>query len=78
MRVFDYASISANGFIANISATNLALVLNLDELDVGDEAEHFDHMSDYLVSWDRLDQLDLVVSLEIGHLVSHLADDLEV
>ena len=27
---------------------------------------------------DRLDKLDLVVGLEIGHLVSHLADDLEV
>ena len=55
MRVFDDASISANGLIADISATHLALVLNLDELDVGDEAEHFDDMANDLVSWDGLD-----------------------
>ena len=53
--VFDDASISANGFIANISATDLTLVLDLDELDVGDEAEHFDDMANDLVSWDGLD-----------------------
>lgn len=55
VRVFDDASISANGLIADISATHLALVLNLDELDVGDEAEHFDDMANDLISWDGLD-----------------------
>ena len=76
--VLDYAPIPANGLVGNIRAAYFALVLDLDELDIGDKTEHFDHMPDDLVSWDRLDQLDLIVSLEIGHLVSHLADDLEV
>ena len=78
LRVLDDASISADSLIGDIRPADFALVLNLDELDVSDEAEHFDHMPDDLVSWNRLDQLDLIVSLEIGHLVSHLANDLEV
>ena len=78
MWIFDDASVSANGFIADISATHFALVLNLDELDVGNEAEHFNDMADNLVSWDGLNQLDLVVSLEISHLIFHLANYFEV
>ena len=76
--IFYDASVSANGFIADISATHFALVLNLNELDVGNETEHFDNMADNLVSWDGLNQLDLVVSLEISHLIFHLANYFEV
>ena len=78
MWVFNNASISANGFIADISATHLALILNLDELDVSDEAKHFDNMADYLVSWDCLNQLNLVVCLKVSHLILHLANYFEV
>ena len=78
LRVLDYAPVPANGLVGDVGAADFTLVLNLDELDIGDEAEHFDHMPDDLVSWNRLDQLDLIVSLEIGHLVPHLADNLEV
>ena len=78
MWVFNNASISANGFIADISATHLALILNLDELDVSDETKHFDNMADYLVSWDCLNQLNLVVCLEVSHLILHLANYFEV
>ena len=45
------------------------LVLDLDELDVSDEAQHLDNVTDDLVSEDCLDQLDLVVGLEVGYLV---------
>lgn len=78
MWVFNNASISANCFIADISATHLALILNLDELDVSDETKHFDNMADYLVSWNCLNQLDLVVCLKISHLILHLANYFEV
>ena len=78
MWIFDDAAITANCLIADISATHLTLVLNLDELDVGDEAEHLDDMADDLVSRDGLYELYLVVSLEIGHLILHLANYLEV
>ena len=54
MWIFDDAAIPANCLIADISATHLTLVLNLDELDVGDEAEHLDDMADDLVSRDGL------------------------
>ena len=78
LRVLDYAPVPANGLVRDVRAAYFALVLNLDKLDVSDEAEHFDHVPDDLVSRDRLDQLDLIVGLKIGHLVFHLADDLEV
>ena len=78
LRVLNDASISADSLIGDIRPADFALVLNLDELDVSDEAEHLDHMSDDLISWNRLYQLDLIVGLEVGHLVSYLADDLEV
>lgn len=78
LRVLDDAAIPTDGLIANVGAAHFALVLNLNELDVSDEAEDFDHVPDDLVRGDRLDQLDLIVGLEVGHLVLHLPDDLEV
>ena len=78
LRVLDYAAVPADSLVGDVGAADLALVLNLDELDVSDEAEHFDDVPDDLIRRDRLDKLYLVVGLEIGHLVSHLADDLEV
>ena len=78
LRVLDDAPVPADGLIADIGAAHLALVLNLDELDVRDEAEHLDHVPDYLVRGDRLDQLDLVVRLKVGHLVAHLPNDAEI
>ena len=78
MRVLDDAPVPTNGLVRDVRAANFALVLNLDELDVGDEAKHFDNVPNNLVCWDRLDKLDLIVGLEIGHLVFNLADDLEV
>ena len=35
-------------------------------------------MPDYLIRWNSLDQLDLIVRLKIGHLVLNLPNDLEV
>ena len=35
-------------------------------------------MPDYLVRRDRLDQLNLIIGLEVGHLVLNLANDLEI
>ena len=56
----------------------LALVLNLDELDVCDEAENFDDVADDLVSRNRFNQLNLILSLEVCHLVLDLPNDFEV
>ena len=76
--MFDNAAIAAHLLIGDVCMTVLALVLDLDELNVGDEAEHLDDVTDDLVGGDCLDQLDLVVGLEVGHLVLDLTDDLEV
>ena len=35
-------------------------------------------MANDLVSWNRLDQLDLIISLEVCHLILHLPYDLEI
>ena len=57
---------------------HFTLVLYLNELDICDESQYFNHMSDNLVSWDCLNQLNLIICLEISHLVFSLTDDLEV
>ena len=61
------ATTSANGFIVQVSVTFIALVVDLNELDLSDEAENFDHMPHNLVSWDGLYELYSVVSLEVCH-----------
>lgn len=76
--VLDYAAIATDRFAGDVGSANLTLVLDLDELDVGDEAKHLDDVSDDLVRWNCLDQLDHVVRLEVSHLVLHLPNDFEV
>lgn len=78
LRVLDDASIAADSLIGDLIAANFAPVLNLDKLDVGDEAQHFDDMADDLVGGDRLNKLNLVVGLKVSHLVLDLPDDLKV
>ena len=76
--ILDNAATATDCLVGDVLAAYLTLVLYLDKLDVGDEAEHLDDVSDDLVGGDCLNQLDLIVSLEIGHLVLDLPDDLEV
>lgn len=76
--MLDNAAIAAHLLIGDVCVTVLALVLDLDELDVSDEAKHLDDVTDDLVRGDSFDQLDLVVCLEVGHLVLDLTDDFEV
>lgn len=76
--ILDDASIAADSFIGDLIAANLAPVLDLDELDVGDKAQHFDNMADDLVSGDRLNKLNLIVGLKVSHLILDLPNDLEV
>ena len=76
--VVDHTAITADGLTADVSSAVLALVLDFDELDVSDEAQDFDHMPDDLVSWDRFDQLDRVVGLEVSHLVLDSSNDFEI
>jgi len=77
-RVLDNAPTATNLFILNVKVAMLALVLNLDELDVCDEAENFDDVADDLVSRNRFNQLNLILSLEVCHLVLYLPNDFEV
>ena len=77
-RILDNAPVPADGLVGDIRVADLALVLDLDELDVSNEAKYFDYMSNDLVGWDCLDQLDLIVGLEVSHLISDLPNDLEV
>ena len=76
--VLDDATVATDRFVGDIRAADFALVLYLDELDVCDEAEHLNHMSDDLIGRNGLDQLDLIVGLEVSHLVLNLANYLEV
>ena len=76
--MLNNAATTADLFVLNIKMAVLTLVLNLDELDVRDEAENFDNVAHDLVSRDRLDKLDLVVGLEVGHLVLDLTDNFKV
>ena len=76
--ILDDASIAADSLIGDLIATHLAPVLDLDELDVRDKAQHFDNMADDLVGGDRLNELNLIVGLKVGHLVLDLPNDLEV
>ena len=69
---------SADLLIGNVSLAHLTLILNLDELALSDKAKDLDDMADDLISWYRLNQLDLIVRLEISHLVLDLPNDLEV
>jgi len=77
-RVLDHATTATDLLIGDVSVAVLALVLDLDELDVCDEAKHLDHMPDDLIRRDRLNQLDLIISLEVCHLVLHLANYFEI
>ena len=54
-RVLDHAAVAANLLIGDVCVAVLALVLNLDELDVCDEAQHLDDVADDLVGGDRFD-----------------------
>lgn len=77
-RVLDDTATTTHLLILNVKMAVLALVLNLDKLDVGDEAKDFDDVADDLISRDRLDQLNLVARLEISHLILYLPNDLEI
>ena len=77
-RVFDDATASANLLILNVQVAVLALVLNLNELDVSHKTQHFYDVTNYLICWNRFDKLNLIFCLEVSHLVFNLADDFEV
>ena len=77
-RVLNDAPVPTDGLIGDIRVADFTFVLNLNELDVSDEPKHLDYVPDNLISRNRLDQLDLVVRLEVSHLVLDLTDDLEV
>ena len=53
--MLNNAATTTDLFVLNIKMAVLTLVLNLDELDVRDEAENFDNVAHDLVSRDRLD-----------------------
>ena len=78
LRVLDDTSISADSFIGDIGTANLTLILNLDELNICNESKHLYHMSNDLIGGNSLDQLDLIISLEICHLILDLPNDLKV
>ena len=78
LRVLDYAPVSTNCLIRDVRAAHFTLILDLDELDVCDKSENLDHVPDDLVCRNGLDQLDLIIRLEISHLVLYLTNDLEV
>ena len=77
-RVFDDATVSTDCLVGDVRVAHFTLVLYLDELDIRDESQHFNHMSDDLVGWDCLNQLDLIIGLEISHLVFSLSNNLKV
>ena len=74
----DDTPTSTNLFVRDVSLANLTLILNLDELALCDEAEDLDNVTDDLVCWYSLDQLDLIVCLEVSHLVLALTNDLKI
>ena len=53
--VLDVAPTAAQVLILDISITDVALVLDLDELALNDEPEHLEHVADDLIRWNRLD-----------------------
>ena len=71
-------AVAAYVFIGNVCPTDVTLVLDLYELCVHNRPKDFQHVAHYFVSWNGLDQCDLVVSLEVAYLFFDLADDLEV
>ena len=77
-RVLDDATASAHLLILNVQVAVLALVLNLNELDVSHKTQHFYDVTHYLICWDRFNKLNLIFCLEVSHLVFNLADDFEV
>ena len=77
-RITHNAAIPADGLIGELAAAHFTLVLDLDELDISNEAQHLDNVPHDLVRRNRLDQLYLILRLEIAHLVPYLPNHLEV
>ena len=73
--IFQLAPISANLFVWNFCATNVTLVLNLNELSLNYVAQNFDDMSNDLIIWNGSNQLDLVGCLELRNGVFDPSDD---
>lgn len=74
----DGAAISADVLVVDFLFAHVALVLNLDEVDLADESAHFYDVPDDVVRGHRLKQLHPIVECEVVHFLRHLSDHLEV
>ena len=78
LRRVDEATTPADGLIVQVAVALITLVIDFDELHFCDEAEDFDDVPHDHVSWNRLDELNCIVRLEISNLVFDFTNNSEV
>ena len=76
--VLDEAPVAAHVFVIDLAFAHVALVLNFDEVDIDDEAAHFDDVPDDGIRGNRFEQLNAIVGSEVIYFFLHAPDHFEI
>lgn len=76
--IFNDAAISANLLVLNVGLADIAAILDLDEVDVDDEAADFYHVPDDLIKWHLFQKHNAIICFEVIYFFFDSADQFQI